>query len=305
MSLKGKSLVSINDYSKSEWLNILKIAERFEKKQPKNLLAGKVIASLFFEPSTRTRLSFESAVAKLGGNYISFSDSKNTSTKKGETLKDTVRVVSKYADLLVMRHPVEGSARLASEYASVPVVNGGDGANQHPTQTLLDMYAILKTQGKLDGLKIGFAGDLKYSRTIHSLIHAMAEFNTTFVLASPPQLSSPDSILHELDNRKCKYTETHNLIDAVGDTDILYINRVQQERFADPLEYEMVKNVFVLKHEHLKKTKKNFKILNPLPRINEISEEVDEDPRAYYFEQVEGGVYVRQALIASILGSIK
>lgn len=302
MSLKGKSLISINDYTKSEWLNILKIAKRFEAKPPKNLLAGKVIASLFFEPSTRTRLSFESAVAKLGGSYISFSDSKSTSTKKGESLKDTIRVVSKYADLLVMRHPVEGSARLASEYATVPVINGGDGANQHPTQTLLDMYAIQKTQGKLEGLKIGFAGDLKYSRTIHSLIHAMAEFNTNFVLASPMQLDAPDSILLELESKKCKFEATHSLVKAVTGTDILYINRVQQERFADPLEYEVVKNVFILKPEHLKNTKKNFKILNPLPRINEIDEAVDDDPRAYYFNQVEGGVYIRQALIASILG---
>lgn len=304
MKLAGKSLVSINDYTKAEWLHILKIAKKFEAKPPKNLLAGKVIASLFFEPSTRTRLSFESAVAKLGGSYISFSDSKNTSTKKGESLKDTIRVVSKYADLLVMRHPVEGSARLASEVATVPVINGGDGSNQHPTQTLLDMYAIQKTQGKLDDLKIGFAGDLKYSRTIHSLIHAMSEFKTNFVLASPAQLESPESILLELKNKKCKYEETHSLVKAVADTDILYINRVQQERFANPLEYEVVRNMFVLKPEHLKKTKKNFKILNPLPRINEIDEAVDSDPRAYYFDQVEGGLYVRQALIASILGLV-
>ena len=303
MGLKGKSLVSITDYSKNEWLAILKLAAKFEKKPPKNLLAGKVVANLFFEPSTRTRLSFESATQKLGGSIIGFADSQSTSTKKGESLKDTIRMASGYSDLIVIRHPLEGSARLAAEYASVPVINGGDGDNQHPTQTLLDLYSIQKTQKRLDKLTVAFFADLKYSRTVHSLTYALSQFaKNTFMFVAPAELKIPDNLRLELKNRKVPYKEFTDVTKILGSCDILYANRIQKERFADPLEYERVKNSLVLSKKMLADTKPNMKILNPLPRINEINEDVDSDPRAYYFEQARNGIYIRQALIAMILG---
>lgn len=306
MSLKDKSLISINDYTKSEWLNILKIAKKFETKPPKNLLAGKVIASLFFEPSTRTRLSFEASVLKLGASVISFSDAKTTSTKKGETLKDTTKVVSQYADLIVMRHPIEGSARLASEFADVPIVNGGDGANEHPTQTLLDLYSIQKTQKKLDNLTIAFVGDLKYGRTTRSLMLALSEFkNVKFILVSPPQLKITSDLRFELEQKKVKFEEIRSLNEAIAKGDIIYMTRIQKERFADPLDYERVKDSYILHASMLSGAKPNTKVMHPLPRVHEISIDVDETKYAYYFEQAANGIPVRQAIIASILGAVK
>jgi len=300
--MKNRSLVSISDYSKEEILKILELAGEFEKQPHADLLKGKVIASLFFEPSTRTRLSFESAVQKLGGSIVGFSDSSSSSTTKGESLNDTIRTVSNYADLIVMRHPIEGSARFASEISGVPVVNAGDGANQHPTQTLLDLYSIKKTQGKLEDLNIFLVGDLKYGRTVHSLLEAMSMFNPTFNFISHEKLQMPKEYKLFLDKKGIKYYEHEQFTDIISRADIMYMTRVQRERFSDPIEYEKTKNTYVLRNEMLKNTKENLKILHPLPRVNEIHQSVDNNPKAYYFEQALNGVYTRQAIIAAIFG---
>jgi aspartate carbamoyltransferase catalytic subunit len=298
----GKSLVSISDYTKDEYLKILDLAAGFEERPKRNMLEGYVVATLFFEPSTRTRLSFESAVNQLGGRIIGFSDIGTTSVTKGETLNDTIRIVSNYSDLIVMRHPLEGSARFASEVASVPVVNAGDGANQHPTQTLLDMYSIRKTQGTLDGLNLFMVGDLKYGRTVHSLLMAMSQFRTTFHFISPDELKMPDEYKQHLNTLELKYYEHKDFTDIIAEADILYMTRVQKERFSDPIEYERVKNVYILKNHMLDNTKDSLKVLHPFPRVNEITEDVDENMKAYYFTQARNGVYTRQAIITSILG---
>lgn len=297
----GKSLVSIIDYTKDEYLKILDLAAEFEKQPKQTILEGYVIATLFFEPSTRTRLSFESAVNQLGGSIIGFSDIGTTSVTKGETLYDTIKIVSNYSDLIVIRHPLEGSARFASEVASVPVINAGDGANQHPTQTLLDMYSIQKTQGKLDGLNIFMVGDLKYGRTVHSLLMAMSQFQTTFNFISPDELKMPDKYKQHLDTLGLKYYEHKDFTDIIAEADILYMTRVQKERFSDPIEYERVKNVYILKNDMLENTKDNLKVLHPFPRVNEITEDVDNNMKAYYFTQARNGVFTRQAIITSIL----
>ena len=220
---------------------------------------------------------------------------------KGETLNDTIKIVSNYSDLIVIRHPLEGSARFASEVASVPVINAGDGANQHPTQTLLDMYSIQKTQGKLDGLNIFMVGDLKYGRTVHSLLMAMSQFQTTFNFISPDELKMPDKYKQHLDTLGLKYYEHKDFTDIIAEADILYMTRVQKERFSDPIEYERVKNVYILKNDMLENTKDNLKVLHPFPRVNEITEDVDNNMKAYYFTQARNGVFTRQAIITSIL----
>ncbi len=301
--MKGRSLVSINDYSKEEYLQILDLAAKFEENPRQSLLEGYVVATLFFEPSTRTRLSFESAVNRLGGRIIGFADIGITSASKGETLKDTIKIVSNYCDLIVMRHPLEGSAKFASEVAGVPVVNAGDGANQHPSQTLLDLYSIRKTQNRLDNLNIFLVGDLKYGRTVHSLLMAMSKFDTTFNFISPDELKMPDEYKIYLDNLGLKYYEHKDFTDIIADADIIYMTRVQKERFSDPIEYEKVKNAYVLKNNMLEDTKETVKVLHPLPRVNEISEDVDDNLKAYYFTQALNGVYTRMAIITSILGT--
>jgi aspartate carbamoyltransferase catalytic subunit len=300
--MKPRSLVSIDDLNTGEILKILDLAAEFEKEPVQKLLEGKVVATLFFEPSTRTRLSFESAINRLGGKIVGFSDASSSSVSKGETLHDTIRMVSSYSDLIVMRHPVEGSARFASEIASVPVINAGDGANQHPTQTLLDMYSIRKTQGTLDGLNIFMVGDLKYGRTVHSLMMAMSRWNTTFNFISPDELKMPDEFKLYLENLGLRYYEHSDFTDIISRADIIYMTRVQKERFSDPIEYEKVKNVYVLKNAMLANTKPNMRILHPLPRVNEIHPDVDSNPKAYYFEQALNGVYTRQAILCSLLG---
>ncbi len=300
--MKNKSLVSIADYSKKDILRILELAGEFEKDPFQQLLNKNVIATLFFEPSTRTRLSFESAISRLGGKIIGFSDSSSTSVQKGETLKDTIKTVSNYCDLIVIRHPIEGSARYASEVASVPIVNAGDGANQHPTQTLLDMYSIEKTQKTLNNLNIFMVGDLKYGRTVHSLLIAMSHFNTTFNFISPEELKMPAGYKLHLDNLGLKYYEHTDFTEYISEADIVYMTRVQKERFSDPMEYEKVKNIYVLREHMLENTKKNMKILHPLPRVNEINEDVDENMKAYYITQALNGVDARQAILTSILG---
>jgi aspartate carbamoyltransferase catalytic subunit len=300
--MKNKSLISINDYSPEDYYRIIELAAEFEKNPKQNLLEKHVIASLFFEPSTRTRLSFESAVNRLGGKIVGFSEASSTSVSKGESLADTIKTVSQYSDLIIMRHPVEGSARYASEVASVPVVNAGDGANQHPTQCLLDLYSIYKTQGTLENLNIFLIGDLKYGRTVHSLLMAMSNFNPTFNFISPDSLQMPQEYKDHLDNLGIKYYEHKEFTDIVSEADIMYVTRVQKERFSDPMDYEKVKNAYVLKREMLQNTKENLKILHPLPRVNEIDTDVDEDPRAYYFQQALNGVYTRMAILSLILG---
>ena len=300
--MKNRSLVSIDDFSKDEILEILDLAGDFEKKPVRKLLEGKVIATLFFEPSTRTRLSFESAINRLGGKIVGFSDASSSSVSKGETLHDTIKMVSSYSDLIVMRHPVEGSARYASEIATVPVINAGDGANQHPTQTLLDLYSIRKTQGKLDNLNIFMVGDLKYGRTVHSLMMAMSRWNATFNFISPEELRMPDEFKLYLENLGLKYYEHTDFTDIISKADIIYMTRVQKERFSDPIEYEKVKNVYVLRNSMLMNTKSNMRILHPLPRVNEIHTDVDANPKAYYFEQALNGVFTRQAILCTLLG---
>ena len=302
--MKNRSLVSIDDFSTEEILKILNQAESFEKEPVQNLLGGKVVATLFFEPSTRTRLSFESAVCRLGGKIIGFTDSSNSSVSKGETLYDTIRTVNNYCDLIVMRHPIEGSARFASEISTVPVINAGDGANQHPTQTLLDLFSIRKTQGRLDNLNIVMVGDLKYGRTVHSLLLAMSRWQTTFHFIAPEELKMPDEYKIYLEGLGLKYYEHTDLPDNLEGADIIYMTRVQRERFSDPMEYEKVKNVYVLRNSMLKKTKPNMRILHPLPRVNEIHTDVDHNSKAYYFEQALNGVFTRQAIVCSLLDII-
>lgn len=299
--MKNKSLVSISDYSRDEILKVLELAAFFEARPNRPLLRDKVVASLFFEPSTRTRLSFETAINRLGARVIGFTDSSSSSTTKGETLKDTIKMVSNYADLIVMRHPLEGSARYASEQARVPVINAGDGANQHPTQTLLDLYSIKKTQGTLDNLNIYMVGDLKYGRTVHSLLMALSHFNPTFYFVAPKELAMPREYKIFLKERGIPFYEQFEM-GKLDQADILYMTRVQKERFSDPMEYERVKNAYVLRNAMLAGTRDNLRVLHPLPRVNEIHVDVDSNPKAYYFEQAENGVYTRMGIIAAIMG---
>lgn len=297
----NQSLVSITDYSKEEILSILKSAHDFEANPNRKTLDGKVIATLFFEPSTRTRLSFETAVIRLGGSVIGFSDAATSSSSKGETLNDTIHMVSCYADAIVMRHPLEGAARYASEVSPVPVINAGDGANQHPSQTLLDLYSIQKTQGTLENLNICIVGDLKYGRTVHSLIQAMSHFKPTFKFIAPEELKMPEEYKSFCRKNDIPFIESTELTDNFNDADILYMTRVQKERFQDLMEYERVKNVYTLKNEMLEHSKPNLKILHPLPRVNEIDVDVDKNEKAYYFQQAQNGLYVRQAILSKVL----
>ncbi len=300
--MKNKSLVSINDFTKEQQLRILDIAGEFEQNPTQRILEDFVVATLFFEPSTRTRLSFESAASRLGARVIGFSSSATSSVSKGESLKDTILTVSNYSDIIVMRHPKDGSARYASEVSPVPVINAGDGANQHPTQTLLDMYSIRKTQGTLDNLNIAFVGDLKYGRTVHSLSMALTQFNTTFHLVSPTELKLPSYVKRHIKDKNLTYHQYTDLLEVIPVADIIYMTRIQRERFSDPMEYEKVKNIYNLENAMLANSRDNMRILHPLPRINEISEDVDSNPKAYYFQQALNGVFVRQALLATILG---
>lgn len=302
IQLKNRSLVSITDYNKEEIIKVLDIAEDFEKDSRQKILSDYVIASLFFEPSTRTRLSFESAIQYLGGSVIGFASADTSSVRKGESLRDTILTVSNYSDLIVMRNPLDGSARLASEVSPVPIINAGDGANQHPTQCLLDLYSIRKTQGSLENIQIALVGDLKYGRTVHSLVQALSKFNATFHLVSPEILKLPSAVKRWIKDAGLEYYQYTELADVIPFADILYMTRIQQERFPDPMEYEQVKNSYVLENTMLDKSKDNLRVLHPLPRVNEIHENVDSNPKAYYFQQAQNGVYVRQALMAAILG---
>lgn len=301
--LQNRSLVSISDLSKEEIEHILKRAEELKKKPAKDLLGGSILASCFFEPSTRTRLSFEAAMLRLGGQVIGFSDSASTSIKKGETLSDSMRIIGSLSDLIVIRHPLEGAARLAANSTNKPVINAGDGANQHPTQTLLDLFSIKECQGKLTGLNIAIVGDLKYGRTVHSLAYAAALFDMRLYFISPEELTLPDTTLHQLRKMRAKFSFHHKIEEVIDKVDILYVTRLQKERFDESV-YEKVKESYILKEAMLNKAKKHLKVLHPLPRINEIETAIDATPFAYYFQQAENGLFVRQALLALILGKI-
>ena len=298
--LYGRNIISIAEFSREDLELVVKTALDLKNNPQKNLLDGKLIASCFFEPSTRTRQSFETAIQRLGGRVIGFSDASNTSIKKGETLADTARILSSYADAIVMRHHKDGAARLVSQFSAVPVINAGDGTNQHPSQTLLDLVTIFETQGRLDNLKIALAGDLKYGRTVHSLAQAMKHFSCEFYFVSPPSLAMPDYICEELDEANIKYQILPTLEEAIETVDILYMTRVQRERF-DEQEFLKIQGKFNLTPETLKNAKSNLKVLHPLPRIDEISADVDYTPYAYYFEQAKNGVFARQAILSLVL----
>ncbi len=300
---ENRSLVSIANLSKDKIMYLIYMAQEFEKHPNRKILDDRVVATLFFEPSTRTRLSFETAANRLGARVIGFTDPKVTSSTKGETLKDTIMMVSNYADVIVMRHYLEGAARYASEVSPVPVINAGDGANQHPTQTMLDLYSIYKTQGTLENLNIYLVGDLKYGRTVHSLIMALRHFNPTLHFIAPKELSLPNEYKDFCKENNIKFEEHNDFnADVISNADILYMTRVQRERFTDPMEYERVKDVYILRASMLEKARENMKILHPLPRVNEIDYDVDNDPHAYYFEQARNGLYARQAIICDVLG---
>lgn len=300
--MNNKSLVSIEDINKDDILELLERTRYFEAHPNSKLLDGRVVATLFFEPSTRTRLSFETAVNRLGGRVIGFSDAATSSASKGETLKDTIKMVSNYADLIVMRHHLEGAARRATEVTDIPIVNAGDGANQHPSQTMLDLYSILKTQQRLDNLTITMVGDLKYGRTVHSLLEAMRYFKPVFRFVSAPELAMPEQYINICQVNGIDF-EVHTEFspEVIAQSDIIYMTRVQRERFTDPMEYERVKNLYSLKADMLNVAKDTMRILHPLPRVNEIAQDVDDTPKAYYFEQARNGVYARQAIITRAL----
>ena len=301
--MEKQDFVTIADLSEDQLLYLISMAEEFERHPNRELLKGKVVATLFFEPSTRTQLSFQTAANRLGARVIGFSDAKTSSTTKGETLKDTILMVSNYADVIVMRHYIEGAAQYASEVAPVPIVNAGDGAHMHPSQCLLDIYSIYKTQGTLNNLNIYLVGDLRYGRTVHSLIMAMRHFNPTFHFIAPKELAMPEEYKLYCRQHNIRYVEhTQFTEEEIADADILYMTRVQKERFSDLMEDERVKNVYILKADMLKNAKPNMKVLHPLPRVNEIAYDVDDNPHAYYIQQAKNGLYAREAIYCYCLG---
>lgn len=301
--MEKHDFVNIQTLNRDELLHLLEMAKEFEKYPNRELLKGKVVATLFYEPSTRTRLSFETAANRLGARVIGFTDAKVSSVSKGETLKDTILMVSNYADVIVMRHYIEGAAQYASEVAPVPIVNAGDGAHQHPSQCLLDLYTIQQTQGTLENLDIYLVGDLRYGRTVHSLIMAMRHFNPTFHFVAPKELAMPEEYKLYCREHGIKYVEHEKFNeDVIAGADILYMTRVQKERFSDLMEYERVKNVYILRASMLKKARPNMRILHPLPRVNEIAYDVDANPHAYYIQQAKNGLYAREAIYCHCLG---
>lgn len=301
--MEKHNFVNIKTLNRTELLHLIEMAHEFEKHPNRELLKGKVIATLFYEPSTRTRLSFETAANRLGAKVIGFTDAKASSVSKGETLKDTILMVSNYADAIAMRHYIEGAAQYASEIAPVPIINAGDGAHQHPSQCLLDLYTIYQTQGTLDNLNIFLVGDLKYGRTVHSLIMAMRHFNPTFHFIAPKELAMPLEYKTYCKEHNIKYVEHEDFTpEIIADADILYMTRVQKERFSDLMEYEHVKNVYILRRDMLSMARENMRILHPLPRVNEIAYDVDNDPHAYYIQQAKNGLYAREAIFCHCLG---
>ncbi|GJM21892.1 MAG: aspartate carbamoyltransferase [Planctomycetota bacterium] len=301
LAFAERDLISMRDVSRDEINAFLDMAERFESlTQP--VLQGKVLGSLFFEPSTRTRLSFSAAMQRLGGSVVGFADAKVSSTAKGESLHDSIRVVENYCDIILIRHPREGAARLAAESTRLPVINAGDGTNQHPTQTLLDLYTIRKTRGRLDNLKIAFIGDLKYSRTVHSLIETLTHFDNELFLVSPQSLRMPPDFIDELDTRGTVYTEDEDFFSIASDVDVIYTTRIQEERFPDPVEYEKVKNAYRIDRAAIERIGAEVTLLHPLPRLNEISTDLDDYPGSAYFDQARNGLTVRKAVLSLLLG---
>ena len=298
--LYGQHLISIPDLSNEQLECLLDTALRLKREPHRNLLEGRLIGSCFFEPSTRTRLSFETAVQRLGGKVIGFSDGANTSAKKGETLADTARIISSYTDAIIIRHPKDGAARVLAEFSAVPVINAGDGTNQHPSQTLLDLVTIQETQGRLDKLVIAMAGDLKYGRTVHSLAQAMKRHQAEFIFVSPPSLAMPDYITEEIDAAGCRYQILPSLEEAARHADILYMTRVQRERF-DEQEFAKIQGKFNLEAATLAQAKPNLRVLHPLPRVDEIHPNVDGTVYAYYFEQAKNGVFARMSMLSLVL----
>ena len=306
LEFQGRDIISIKDFSREEIDYILKIAQAMEPIAAKgsDMLKGKILATLFFEPSTRTRLSFEAAMHKLGGSTIGFAEAEIASVKKGENLADTIRTVENYADVIAVRHPLEGAARLAAEFAKIPIINGGSGAEEHPTQALLDLYTIMKEKGKIDGLKIAFVGDLRYGRTVHSLAYALSLYNVELYLISPETLKMRREVLQTIKER-IPVTEKTGLEKIIPLVDVLYVTRIQKERFPDPAEYAKVKGSYKIDLKTLSDAKKDLIILHPLPRVDEIASEVDNTSFARYFQQVWNGIVARMALLALILGAVK
>ncbi len=305
MNFENKNIISIRDISKEQIEYIMKISAHVKAGIYPDLLKNKVLATLFFEPSTRTRLSFEAAISLSGGNYIGFADAINSSVKKGETLKDTIKTITGYCHAIVIRHPYEGAARVAAEVSKVPVINAGDGSNQHPTQTLLDLFTINEKFGKIDGLNIGLFGDLKYGRTVHSLSMALAYYNVNLYLISPELLQMPSYYKQHLKQSGVQFFEHENLNEIGKKLDILYVTRLQRERFGDPLEYEKMSGSYRVTEDTLLSLDSNTKIMHPLPRVDEITPAVDTYENAIYFEQAHNGIFVRQALLGLVTGAIK
>jgi len=299
-----RSIISIRDFSREEIEFVVGKALEVKQGRWHDALSGKVLASLFFEPSTRTRLSFEAAMVSMGGRVVGFADAGVSSTKKGESLADTIRTVTGYCDVIAMRHPVEGAARLASEVAGVPVINAGDGANQHPTQTFLDLFTIHEEFGRLDGLKVGMLGDLKYGRTVHSLAKALSLFEVEQVFISPPSLRMPEGIIEELRQGGTAFQEVEEIDQVQGALDVLYVTRIQKERFADFQEYERVAGAYRLGHRELSALGGQCRVMHPLPRVDEIKPEVDSGGNAIYFRQAHNGIPTRQALLGLVTGTI-
>ena len=305
LEFKGRDIISIKDFSREEINYVFKVAKSMEPVALKGsqMLRGKILATLFYEASTRTRLSFESAMQRLGGSTIGFAEAEIASVRKGENLADTIRTVENYADVIALRHPLEGAARLAAEFSRVPILNGGSGAEEHPTQALLDLYTIVKEKGKIDGLKIALAGDLRYGRTVHSLAYALSLYDIELFLVSPETLRMRREVLQTIKER-IPVTERTSLEKIVPLVDVLYVTRIQKERFPDPAEYAKVKGSYRVDLQSLSEARKDLIILHPLPRVDEIAAEVDETPYARYFQQVRNGIVLRMALLALILGAV-
>jgi aspartate carbamoyltransferase catalytic subunit len=306
LTFKGRDIVSIEDFSREEINYILNISHSMEPVAAKgsDMLKGKILANLFFEPSTRTRLSFEAAMLKLGGSTIGFAEAEIASVRKGENLADTIRTVENYADIIALRHPLEGAAKLAAEFSKIPILNAGSGAEEHPTQAFMDLYTLQKEKGKIDGLKIALVGDLRYGRTVHSLAYALSLYNIELYLISPESLRMRHEVIRAIQN-KISIIEDTNLEKIIPQIDVLYVTRIQKERFPDAAEYAKVKGIYKIDLKTLKSAKKDLIILHPLPRVDEIAAEVDSTPQARYFQQVWNGIVVRMALLALVLGAVK
>jgi aspartate carbamoyltransferase catalytic subunit len=300
-----KDLLSMRDLNKEEILNFMKIAEKIEKGEIKPDMSKRIAALIFYEPSTRTHFSFATAMKKLGGQTITMRGTASSSVQKGESFADTLQTIAQYSDIIVIRTAIEGSARYAAESVDIPVINAGDGANQHPTQALLDLYSIIKTQGTLENLTIGIVGDLKFGRTVHSLVQALSDFGPKFYFISPSFLKMPEHIKDDLKEKEIEFEELKDIEEKINNMDLMYVTRIQKERFADPEDYEKVKDSYILTKAMLENVKDSFKVLHPLPRVNEISTDVDDTKYAYYFQQAKNGVYMRQAIISILLGGVK